>query len=417
MTDSKRLKKIKSELKSEIWEIEYSELKKRLSSHDIYAAADRQRLGTVQSLQQLGSTASYDPAELDENQDLREMANWILQEYFGQQPAMYSSNNNTPNVLTAPNGVLSPLRLPQTIKQRINDAHVVATDPENDEETIKEQESESFSETEQHDDDEKKMTIPPIDSSNPNGKTDEIFDQNLNGNSNGNELINGINEMEIENERNTMSQKVESTQSAPVSGRHFDEQSFDRKGIGNLKVDVHRRQFKNRKYSPRADVLREPDNGINGGNGSNNRLSRERRIEIRAKFRRGVRKAMLVNAWSAITRETDANHYSDSRDPHKNKVGSMRLSLSAMDDHLDNVVLKPFKSNQSPSYSTPFCSFMSDNLMAALSTVGTWEFDPFEFFGILFRSFSIKICSLCTLLYSICFPLNLSDIPMVTVVN
>merc|ERR1712130_906536 len=53
--DSKPLKRIKSELKSEVWEVEYTELKKRLSTHDIHTATQRQKYSPVQSLKQLSS--------------------------------------------------------------------------------------------------------------------------------------------------------------------------------------------------------------------------------------------------------------------------------------------------------------------------------------------------------------------------
>jgi len=99
MIDIKKLKKIKAELKEKIWDNEYTELKSRLSLHDIHTSMNRQKLSEFASLQQY-TTIQDD----DVDNDMQEAASYLLQEFF-DHPAAATTSRST----LFPNGELGDI--------------------------------------------------------------------------------------------------------------------------------------------------------------------------------------------------------------------------------------------------------------------------------------------------------------------
>ena len=444
MLDSKKLKKIKSELKSEVWDVEYSELKKRLGAHDIHTATIRQKFSTAKSLKQLTSIQSLENDEDD--QDVREMATFLLSEYFDQPTVPVSTPNTKDN--NNNNNKPTPLVIPDTIKERaaghLSDIRTSQTDVDDakSDNSFFSEHSESFSDHNNLDEDDEKKIKMDVNYS--------PFSVDNNNNNNNSPQQNG---KQSESKKNGKNDNHSKTHRKSHKKRHKKRKSKKRKykqrksEINKIQMDGNmsdgavrdvlnqRRASKSgHKYSPRPisplpkaysiityptitntnnnmeDNKNDNDNDddddiLNISPKNNNiqknmdkekdedtqRRTKEHRFEIRSKFRRGVRKAMLVNAWTGITAQTDKCNINNN-----NNQSKKRLSLSLSDEFKNNfddindgvidiingdiININNKSKTKSPSYSTPFMSFMSDNLMLALSKVGTWEFDPFEFF-------------------------------------
>ena len=317
------MKRIKSELKSEVWDIEYSELKKRLSTHDIHTATQRQKYSTVQSLKQLSSLNSNDHSDGDE--DVREMATFLLQEYFDQPTlSKVDSMSTTKRQRSEQSNKATSVSVPHTIKEVITPIDV---DMEN-----------AVFEFDSNEEDEVKSNESNNNSKRHNNNSNNKHKYKKRSSNNNNQQTNEecLSETAVPTE---LSQKLSSQKQRISPG-------------------------KSHRYSPRPlENNKVLDYALTTSTSTKKKkLSKSHRIEIRNKFRRGVRKAMLVNAWCHIS------------SPKQQKTLSLEQMMSSDREE------RAAKSKKSPSYSSPFRSFMSDNLMNALSKVGTWEFDPFEFF-------------------------------------
>eukprot|EP01084_Bolivina_argentea_P113802 202751_1 len=335
--DPKVLRRAKYELKSEVWEFEYSDLKKRLSTHDIHTATIRQKLASAQSLKQLTSLHTTHENANEEDEDEREMANYLLQEYFDEPTNnQFEYINVQRDSFHNPGDKAPTIIIPHVIKENKSDERHFEFDHDGS-------------------DDEKKSVMTPFDDEpvDENKERDfEYFDKDKQKQYNANTKAN---ETPSHTHNNHKSKKQKRKKKSNRRGSKKHHKDRDTSNGRRSRKGSRTRRFSPRPISDKPKLTMGydhiPDTAIKDTPSKPQRRMRDKahRMEIRNKFRRGVRKAMLVNAWSKIN-----------SDPY---IGQ------CTDRPRDRLTLSNITSD----------TMISDTLMSALSKVGTWDFDPFDF--------------------------------------